>query len=152
GLRIGGRPGGGSKPGGDIRRATIGKIDLGRMVLTLRVEGKDQEVRLIERTQGFGAQGTDLKERLARFKEGTPVLFKSEKRDGRNVIVGLKKDDGTPVGPGGQPPPKIDLSNFKPLPELGTGEYHGFKGGLYPDGKNERPSAHEAAGRALARQ
>jgi hypothetical protein len=37
-----------------------------------------------------------------------------------------------------------------PLTDLGEGEYKGFPGGLYPDGANTRPAAHEAAGVALA--
>jgi hypothetical protein len=47
-------------------------------------------------------------------------------------------------------PLKADTSKLKPLTELGTGDYHGFPGGLYPGGKNERPADHETAGLALA--
>jgi hypothetical protein len=36
-----------------------------------------------------------------------------------------------------------------PLPELGSAHYLGFAGGLYPNGKNSRPSAYEDAGVAL---
>jgi len=39
-----------------------------------------------------------------------------------------------------------------PLVDLGPGLYQGFKGGLYPDGSNTRPAAHNAAGVALASQ
>jgi hypothetical protein len=39
---------------------------------------------------------------------------------------------------------------MKPLTELGTEKYQGFAGGLYPDGKNDRPKDHEAAGLKLA--
>jgi hypothetical protein len=39
----------------------------------------------------------------------------------------------------------------KPLAELGTAEYSGFQGGLYPNGKNERPASHQSAGEELAR-
>jgi hypothetical protein len=38
-----------------------------------------------------------------------------------------------------------------PLDELGTGSYKGAQGGLYPDGNNLRPPAHDAAGISLAR-
>lgn len=41
---------------------------------------------------------------------------------------------------------------LKPLPELAAGEYHGFPGGLYPGGTNERPAAHDEAGRRRAAQ
>jgi len=36
-----------------------------------------------------------------------------------------------------------------PLTDLGSARYLGFSGGLYPNGKNSRPSAHEDAGVAL---
>jgi hypothetical protein len=49
-------------------------------------------------------------------------------------------------------PAKVDLTGFKPLTELGTSEYKGFKGGLYGEGKNERPEEHEAAGVAIAKK
>lgn len=138
------------EPGGGIRRAKIKKLDLDRMMLTLTVGNKDEEFLLTERTQVLGARGKDLKDRLQGFKEGSPIFFKTEKRDGKEVIVGLKLDDGKTGQPA--PIPRVDTSRLKPLTELGTEEYQGFKGGLYPDGKNERPAAHEAAGRALAGQ
>jgi len=50
-----------------------------------------------------------------------------------------------------EPAPQVDTSKLIPLTDLGTKEYKGFKGGLYPDGKNERPASHEAAGRKLAK-
>src|SRR5207245_5542582 len=53
---------------------------------------------------------------------------------------------------GGAAIPKVDTSKLTPLTELGTAEYQGFQGGLYPGGKNERPAAHEATGIALAKQ
>ncbi len=39
-----------------------------------------------------------------------------------------------------------------PLPDLGSGMYQGFVGGLYPGGSNVRPAAHEAAGLSEANQ
>ena len=39
-----------------------------------------------------------------------------------------------------------------PLPDLGTGNYQGFEGGLYPSGSDTRPTEHEAAGLAEANQ
>ncbi len=37
-----------------------------------------------------------------------------------------------------------------PLNDLGTGTYLGFQGGLYPNGSNVRPAAHDTAGVAIA--
>ena len=133
-----------------IRKAKVKKIDLEKMVLTLTVGDKDQEFRLTEKMQVLGAQGKNLKERLQGFKEGSAIFFKTEKRDMQDVLVGVKLDDG---GPGSRPvQPKVDTTHLKPLPVLGTDEYQGFEGGLYPGGKNERPQEHEAAGLRLAKE
>src|SRR5690349_11473245 len=40
---------------------------------------------------------------------------------------------------------------FKPLTDLGTGNYKGFQGGLYANGSNLRPTASETAGIAQAK-
>ena len=39
-----------------------------------------------------------------------------------------------------------------PLPDLGAATYQGFQGGLYPNGSNILPAAHDAAGLAQAAQ
>src|SRR5262245_20046898 len=52
----------------------------------------------------------------------------------------------------GVQPAEKERAAAKPLTELGTEKYKGFAGGLYPDGKNDRPTAHEKAGRALAQR
>jgi hypothetical protein len=41
------------------------------------------------------------------------------------------------------------LVDLIPLTDLGSAQYLGFAGGLYPNGKNSRPSAYEEAGVAL---
>jgi lysophospholipase L1-like esterase len=48
--------------------------------------------------------------------------------------------------------PARESTGLIPLPDLGTGSYHGEQGGLYPGGENTAPAAHWKAGLALARQ
>ncbi|HEV3144002.1 MAG TPA: hypothetical protein VGZ47_08980 [Gemmataceae bacterium] len=141
--------------GGDIRRAKIKKLDIGKMVITLTLADKDVEFGLAENTQVLDAQGDTLKEKLKGFKEGSPIMFMARKGEGKDTVVAMKLDDGKgpAAGPAGKPPlVKVDSSQFKPLTELGTEKYKGYEGGLYPGGKNERPAEHEAAGVALAKQ
>jgi hypothetical protein len=62
---------------------------------------------------------------------------------------------GIKVAGAAQAPPrieKVDTSKLRPLNELGKEEYQGYKGGFYPEGKNERPAEHEKAGVALAKK
>jgi hypothetical protein len=148
GLKLGGR-GPGADPGNGVRRAKIKKLDLDKKTLTLTLDGKDLDLSLTEDVQVLGASGKDLKERLKDFKEGAETFFKTETKDGKEVLVALKLVDGKDPGAA---PPRVDTSKFKPLTELGSDVYQGRKGGLYPDGKNERPAAHEEAGLALAKQ
>ncbi|MCI0460409.1 MAG: hypothetical protein L0Z62_25940 [Gemmataceae bacterium] len=136
-------PGAGGKP--EAGQGTIKKVDAAKRALTLTVSGKDRAYELAEDARLLGVPGETLADRLRALAVGSEVVFRSVRRDGKEVIVALKHA-GKAKQPAGDP------SGLKPLTELGTGEYRGHKGGLYPDGKNERPAAHEAAGRALARQ
>lgn len=136
------------------QRGRIKKVDPDKGTITITTaDGKDRDVVVTDSTRVVDAANKDVERRLKdkAFREGAAVLFKAETRDGKEVLVGLKL-----VGPGdrqrAEPPPKVDTSKLKPLPELGTAEYRGFPGGLYPGGKNARPAAHEAAGLHLAKQ
>ena len=42
------------------------------------------------------------------------------------------------------------ITSATPLIDFGSATYRGFTGGLYPDGTNQRPSTHNAAGLAIA--
>ena len=141
----------------EIERGKLKSLDLDKMQLVVTADGKDRELVLTERTRVFEATGDSLAEKLKDFKAGTDIFFQATTQDGKDVAQGLKlarpgervpggeqRRDGRPVSP--------DHKDFKPLTELGTGKYKDFAGGLYPEGKNDRPAAHEAAGKKLAAQ
>jgi Cu/Ag efflux protein CusF len=147
GMRL--APAGKGNSPGDIQRGKIKKLDLDQMTITVTQADKERTLHLTDATQVLDAKGDTLKQRLAGFKDGAEVYFKPGRRDGKDVLEGIKLAS---AGPGGREFQKVDSSGLKPLTELGSGEYQGFVGGLYPGGKNERPAAHEAAGTALAKQ
>ncbi len=137
-----------------IQRGKIKAINADKGTITITADGKDREFPVTEATRIMDTAGRPVKARLKdpSLKEGAAVMFKPGMKDGKTFLVGLKL-----IGPNQpiarqQKPDPVDLSQLIPLTDMGTKKYHGFEGGLYPDGKNERPAGHEAAGRALAKQ
>jgi hypothetical protein len=142
------------------KRGTLKAVDTNKSTVTIEFEGNNQELAVAPQTQIQDVTGRPAAGGLKHvgFKPGAAIMFRVREQDGQAVLGGIKLlADNT----GGQniadrirqPPPKTDLSQLKPLTDMSPDErYKGFQGGLYPDGKNERPAAHTAAGAALAKQ
>jgi hypothetical protein len=133
----------------EIRRGTVKAIDAEKGTITITVGGKDETFTLTAGTKVMSADGKAVakpfEDKL--FAPGAAVMFKSSTKNGQTVLVGLKAGEAK----GGQPQPKFDTSKLKTLHELGTEKYQGYAGGLYPEGKIERPKDHDTAGLALAK-
>jgi hypothetical protein len=130
-----------------LEQGKIKKVDAGRSLITITVGGKDRAYTVTPATLfAAGAAPVRLDVKDTRLHAGAPVQFKAVHKDGQDVLIGLRLLDVL-----AEPFVRPDTSGLTPLTELGTGRYKGFRGGLYPGGKNERPAAHEAAGLALAR-
>src|SRR5262249_23465177 len=96
------------------------------------------------------AKGDTVKERLGSLKAGADIQYIVQPRDGKLILIGMRL--APEAGKQPDPPIKVHSSNLLPRADLGNKEYQaGFKGGFYPDGKNQRPKEHEDAGLRLAK-
>lgn len=139
----------------EILSGTLKKLDVPGKKVTVEIDGKQREFTLTDDTRVLNSSGKDLAEKLKDFREGSAIMVAPVTRDGkelRGIALGnrgggnqpARKNDGKPVSP--------DTKSLKPLSELGREKYQGFEGGFYPEGRNERPKEHEAAGLKLAKQ
>ena len=142
-------------PGQEILSGTLKKLDVPGKKVTVEIDGKQREFTLTDDTRVLNSSGKDLAEKLKDFREGSAIRVAPVSRDSKElhgIALGggpggnepARKNDGRRVSP--------DTKSLKPLSELGREKYQGFEGGFYPDGRNERPKEHEAAGLKLARQ
>jgi hypothetical protein len=141
------------------QRGTLKAVDAERGVVTITADGKDQEFEVVSQTQIQDLAGQPAKDGLKSpgFQPGAAVMFRPLQHDGKAALGGVKL--AAPAGAPSaadrirQPPPKVDMSQVKPLSDMSPNDrYKGHQGGLYPDGSSERPAAHMAAGMALAKQ
>jgi hypothetical protein len=134
--------------------ATIKKVDADKGVVAFHAQMKDHSAGVAKDAKFLDADGKALPDGLKSkaLKEGATVVLTIEREDDKPVIHAIRLAKKTDTPPPPKEEPRVDTSKLVPLTDLGTDEYKGFKGGLYPDGKNERPSGHEKAGLALAKK
>lgn len=126
-------------------------VDADQGTVEVFAGGKNRVLSIAKDARFLDAEGRELPEgaRSKELKAGTEVALTVDRSGGSPVlkILRLGRGPGAPA-----PPEKFDSSGLVPLTDLGDKDYHGYKGGLYPEGKNERPQAHESRGRELAGQ
>jgi hypothetical protein len=161
GIKLGGGGGGGDNPAAGQRpegaarggpsRAKLKSLDVeGKVAVLVDAAGKETKYEFADSLRVHNAPGATLAEQLKAFKDGDDILYVGERRGDKNVLTAIgvsgggRGDGGAGRAPGVRVTP--DTSNMKPLTDPSFGKYQGFDGGLYPDGKNERPAAHLAAG------
>lgn len=147
----------------ETRQGTLQEIDIAKGTVVMRVGATDQKLTLTDRTSVPGGEGKTLAEKLGSFRQGSEVVVRIIEHGGRQVVLGMRPAAGAASPPdrparGAQPADRErqmgaqEIAQLVPLDRLGSGTYQGSTGGLYPNGRNQRPKEHEAAGRRLAGQ
>jgi acetyl esterase/lipase/Cu/Ag efflux protein CusF len=140
-------------------QGVVTKIDAEQRVLVVTAGQQPHTLRVPEGVKVLDAAGQELPDGLKAkdLREGARITIIAERQDEKLVVrtIRVGGELGGKVGPRAaatSPSGQQDTSGLIALTDLGQREYKGFPGGLYPEGKNTRPAAHESAGVKLARQ
>jgi hypothetical protein len=137
-------------------RAVLRKVDADRGILVVHGGGRDRTLKVPAGVKVLGEDGKELPAGLKspQLRPGVAVLLTVERGGERPVLRAIRLG-GKAARPAGkiEPVDRAVTAKLVPLTEMGPdARYHGFPGGLYPGGANERPAVHDRAGRELARR
>lgn len=151
--------------------ATLKSVDPDGRHVVVEGGGQERHLSVPAEVKVLDAEGQEISEGLRsdKLKPGIRLALTVQRGPSGPVLQSIRLEGGaTPDGSAGSPrgnrarpsagatpldPRRFDTTPLVPLSDMGPDDrYKGFAGGLYPDGSNQRPSAHEEAGRKLARQ
>jgi hypothetical protein len=135
-------------------QAVVKTVDVQQRLLVVTAGQQDRTLRVPADAKVLDAAGHELVEgfQAKELREGAHVTIIAAANGTRRVVQALRLGwAAAPITAAGAVFQQ-DTSGLVPLIDLGKAEYQGFSGGLYPDGNNVRPAAHEAAGVARAGQ
>ncbi len=141
--------------------AVVQRVDVDQRLLVIIARQQQRAIRVPETAKVLDAAGREVADglRAKELRPGMRITITAE-RDGdrttlRTIRLRGKAEPAArrePAEERGSAPVQQDTSGLIPLTDLGRRRYHGFPGGLYPEGENARPAGHEAAGIERARQ
>lgn len=137
-----------------LQQGKFNSLDREIGVVTITTsDGVDVDCTIVPQTMFRDDKGqpiTDFQKKG--LPTGTNVMFLSKLHDGKNVLIGLKLPNQIGSNRREVPPPPAPRESIgvKPLTELGKETYKGETGGLYGNGNNEPPAAHQNAAELAA--
>ncbi len=135
-------------------QGVVRRVDAPQRLLVVTAGQRDRALRVPAEAKVLDAAGQELAEGLGtkELREGVRVTIVTAGDGNRRLVRAIRLGwAAAPIAAAGAVFQQ-DTSGLVPLIDLGKAEYQGFSGGLYPDGNNIRPAAHEAAGVARAGQ
>src|SRR5262249_20606278 len=86
-----------------IQRGNIKKVDAGKSVLTITVNGEDKDYLVTPETKMIKGPSQEISDGLKNksFRPGAAVMFKAVEKDRRMVLLGLRIADGVGGKPAG---------------------------------------------------